>query len=122
MEYSNKIIDHFQNPKNMGQIKSPTVKAKIGNKVCGDVMELYLKIDRNNVIEDAKFQTFGCAAAIATSSILTELIIGKKVEEAKKMEPKDIDESLGGLPKIKKHCADLSIEALKKALNKLDSK
>jgi len=117
MEYSKKIIEHFQNPKNMGVLKNPTVKARIGNKICGDVMELALKIENGKII-NAKFQTFGCAAAIATSSILTQLIIGKTVAEAKKIKPKDIDRSLGGLPKIKKHCAILSIEALEKALKK----
>jgi nitrogen fixation NifU-like protein len=116
--YSNKIIDHFQNPRNMGEIKNPDVKARVGNKVCGDVMEIYLNIDNNNKITKAKFQTFGCAAAIATSSIITELVIGKSVSEAQKIKPKDIDSSLGGLPNIKKHCADLSIEALNKALDK----
>ncbi len=119
--YSNKIIDHFQNPKNMGEIKNPTVKARVGNKVCGDVMEIYLKVE-DNTIKKAKFQTFGCAPAIATSSILTELIIGKSLAEAKKVSPKDIDQSLGGLPEAKKHCAYLSVQALEKALKKLDSK
>ncbi len=114
--YSNKIIKHFQDPQNMGEIKDPSAKARVGNKVCGDVMELYLNI-KDNKIKKAKFQTFGCAAAIATSSILTELIIGKTVDEAYKLEPKDIDQSLGGLPNIKKHCADLSIESLKKAID-----
>lgn len=122
MEYSGKIIEHFQNPKNMGVLKKPTVKAKIGNKICGDVMEIALKIKDDKIVE-AKFQTFGCAAAIATSSILTELIIGKTIKEAQKIKPDDIDQSLGGLPNIKKHCAVLSIEALDKALKSyLDSK
>jgi len=114
--YSNKIIEHFQNPKNMGELNDPTVKARVGNKVCGDVMELYLDI-KEDTIKEARFQTFGCAAAIATSSILTELVIGKTVDQAYGLKPEDIDESLGGLPNIKKHCADLSIEALKKAID-----
>lgn len=119
--YSNKIVDHFQNPRNMGEMEKPTVKGRAGNKICGDIMEIYLKIE-DNIIKQATFQAFGCAPAIATSSILTEIITGKTITEAKKIGPKEIDRSLGGLPEIKKHCAGLSVEALKNALDKLDSK
>ncbi len=115
--YSDKIIDHFKNPKNMGKMDDPTVKARVGNKICGDVMELTLKVE-DDTIKDAKFQAFGCAPAIATCSIMTEMIKGKKLKEAKKMKPKKIDESLGGLPEVKKHCANLAFETLEKALDK----
>jgi len=124
MLYNKKIINHFQNPRNMGQMKNPTIKQRIGNKVCGDVIELSLKIE-NKIIKEAKFQTFGCAAAIATSSILTELIKGKTIAQAQKLKPIDIDKSIGGLPKIKKHCAALAYQALEQALikyQKLDFK
>lgn len=114
--YSEKIIEHFKNPKNMGKMDDPTVRARIGNKVCGDVMELTLKI-KDEIIKDAKFQAFGCAPAIATCSIMTEMIKGKKIEEARKIKSDKIDESLGGLPKIKKHCANLAFETLQKALD-----
>jgi len=119
MLYNQKILQHFQNPKNMGQIKNPTVKGRAGNAVCGDEMELTLKIE-DGIIKDAKFLTFGCAAAIAASSILTEMIIGKKISEAKKLKPTDVDSSLGGLPMVKKHCANMAFEALNKCLDNLD--
>lgn len=115
MLYNKKIIQHFQNPQNMGQMKNPTVKERVGNPICGDVMELALKIKDQTVV-DAKFLTFGCAAAIATSSILTELIKGKKITEAKKLKPADIEKPLGKLPQNKKHCASLVLEALDKCL------
>jgi len=117
MLYNEKIIDHFQKPRNMGAMKNPTIKQRIGNQVCGDVMELSLEI-KDEIIEDAKFQTFGCAAAIATSSILTELIKGKTIAQASKLKAIDIDQSIGGLPKIKKHCAVLAYQALEQALAK----
>jgi len=120
MLYNKKIIEHFQNPKNMGRMKNPTVKKRISNKLCGDIMELALKIKDDTVV-DAKFQTFGCAAAIATSSILTESIKGKKIAEIKRLKPLDIDRSLGGLPQIKKHCAILVLEALDECLKAYQS-
>jgi nitrogen fixation protein NifU and related proteins len=116
--YNRKIIDHFQNPHNMGEMREPTVKKRIGNKICGDVMELALKIE-GQVIKDAKFQTFGCAAAIATSSILTDMIKGKKISTVKNLKPADIDQSLDGLPVTKKHCAVMALEALNSCLKEL---
>lgn len=115
--YSEKIINHFKNPKNMGKMENPTVKARVGNKICGDVMEVTLKI-KDGVITDAKFQAFGCAPAIATCSIMTQMIKGEKLKEARKINPEKIDKSLGGLPEVKKHCANLAFETLEKALNK----
>lgn len=117
--YSNKVMDHFKNPHNMGTIENPSGKGRVGNPVCGDLMELQIKIgvrDGQDYIEDAKFQTFGCGAAVATSSIMTDLIIGKTVEEAKKVSNKAVIEALDGLPPVKRHCSVLAEEALGKAL------
>jgi nitrogen fixation NifU-like protein len=105
----------FRKPHNFGKIKNPDAVGKVGNPVCGDVMYLYLKI-KDNVIKDAKFETFGCAAAIGTSSIITDMIKGKKIDEALKVSKEDIASELGGLPPIKMHCSVLATEALKKAI------
>ena len=115
-EYSEKVMEHFRNPRNVGEIENPSGRGKVGNPVCGDIMEIYIKVDENEVITDAKFKTFGCGAAIASSSILTELIKGKTVEEAKKISNKAVIEALGGLPKVKMHCSVLAEEALEKAI------
>jgi nitrogen fixation NifU-like protein len=115
-EYSDQVMEHFRNPKNVGEIENPSGRGKVGNPVCGDIMELYIKVDENGVITDAKFKTFGCGAAIASSSILTELIKGKTVEEAKEVSNKAVAEALGGLPKVKMHCSVLAEEALSKAI------
>ncbi len=117
--YSQKVMDHFTSPRNMGEIKNPSGRGRVGNPVCGDLMELQLKIARKNgqdYIKDAKFQTFGCGAAIATSSILTEMVIGKTVAEALKITNQAVTEALGGLPPVKRHCSVLAEEALKKAI------
>lgn len=117
--YSRKVLQLFLNPKNVGEIENPSVTAKAGSPACGDMIKLYLKIENDKIV-DAKFRTYGCAANIATASMLTEMIIGKPVEEAKKIKFKDLVEALGGLPQIKYHCAVLAAEGLRQALGKWD--
>jgi len=112
-------MDHFKNPHNMGEITNPSGKGRVGNPVCGDLMELQIKVEKKGdreVITDAKFQTFGCTAAIATSSILTDMIIGKTIDEALKVTNVVVIEALEGLPPVKKHCSVLAEEALQKAI------
>ena len=113
--YSEKVMEHFRNPRNVGEIENPDGIGHVGNPVCGDIMELYIKVD-NGIITDAKFKTFGCGAAIATSSMVTELVKGKSVEEALEISNKAVAEALGGLPPIKMHCSVLAEEALKSAI------
>jgi nitrogen fixation NifU-like protein len=113
--YSEKLMKLFRKPHNFGKIKNPDAVGKVGNAVCGDVMYLYLKI-KDDVIKDVKFETFGCAAAIGTSSIITDMIKGKTIDEALKVSKDDIASELGGLPPIKMHCSVLATEALKKAV------
>lgn len=120
-DYSEKVMEHYRNPKNVGEIENPTVIGEAGSLICGDMLKLYLKINDNNVIEDAKFQTFGCGSAVASSSILTEMIIGKTIDEVKKITNKDIVDELGGLPPQKMHCSVMGQEALEDALKKLAS-
>ncbi|MCD6421868.1 iron-sulfur cluster assembly scaffold protein [bacterium] len=119
-EYSKKVLQIFRRPKNIGRIKNADGVGKVGNVVCGDVMYLYLKIKPDEkgreIIQDAKVETFGCVAAIATSSLLTEKIIGKSIEEALKIKASEIAEELGGLPKIKMHCSFLALDALAEAI------
>ena len=115
--YSKKVIEHFSKPKNIGEIKNADAIGEIGNMICGDKMKIYLKIDKKaKKIKDIKFQTFGCAAAIATSSMITELAKGKTLEQAKKITNKDVADSLQGLPPIKMHCSNLAADALHKAI------
>ena len=114
--YSEKVMEHFRNPRNAGEIENPDGVGKVGNPVCGDIMELYIKVD-DGVITDAKFKTFGCGAAIATSSMVTELVKNKTIEDALKISNKAVAEALGGLPPVKMHCSVLAEEALKKALD-----
>jgi nitrogen fixation NifU-like protein len=114
--YSEKVMDHFRSPRNVGEIENPDGVGKVGNPVCGDIMELYIRV-KDGVIIDAKFKTFGCGAAIATSSMVTELVKNKTVEEALKISNRAVAEALGGLPPIKMHCSVLAEEALKKALD-----
>ncbi len=114
-KYSEKVMEHFKNPRNVGSIKDADGIGHVGNPVCGDIMELYIKV-KDGVIKDAKFKTFGCGAAIATSSMVTELIKGKTVKEAEKVSNKAVAEALGGLPKVKLHCSVLAEEALEKAI------
>ena len=114
--YSEQVMEHFKNPRNVGEIENPDGMGHVGNAVCGDVMELYIRVE-DGIIVDAKFKTFGCGAAIATSSMVTELVKGKKVEEALKISNRAVAEALGGLPAIKMHCSVLAEEALKSAVD-----
>ncbi|MDD6799154.1 MAG: Fe-S cluster assembly scaffold protein NifU [Firmicutes bacterium] len=115
MKYSAKVMDHFANPRNVGEIENADGVGEVGNAVCGDIMKMYLKID-NGIITDVKFKTFGCGAAIATSSMATELIKGKTIEEAVQLTNKAVIEALDGLPPVKVHCSVLAEEAVKAAL------
>ncbi|HQA99342.1 MAG TPA: Fe-S cluster assembly scaffold protein NifU [Candidatus Dojkabacteria bacterium] len=114
-EYSQKVMDHFMNPRNVGVIEDADAIGEVGNPRCGDIMRMYLKI-KDNVIEDIKFQTFGCGAAVATSSMVTELVKGKTLEEALKVTKMDVADALGGLPPIKMHCSNLAEEAIRSAI------
>ena len=113
--YTEKVLDHFRNPRNMGEIKNPDGFGKVGNPTCGDVMAIYIKVKDERIV-DIKFKTFGCTAAIATSSILTEIVKGKTIEEALKITRDDVANELGGLPAIKMHCSNLAADALKEAI------
>jgi len=113
--YSEKVMDHFLHPRNVGEIPDASGIGNVGNPICGDIMRMYLKIE-NGIIVDAKFKTFGCGAAISTSSMVTEMVKGKSIEEALKISNKAVAEALGGLPVIKMHCSVLAEEALKSAL------
>ena len=115
--YNDVVLDHFQNPRNVGVIEDATVTAKEASPACGDTTEFFLKIDDNDIITDIKFRTFGCAAAIASASMSTELIKGKSVEEARKITNKMVVDSLGGLPAPKVHCSVLAEEVINKALD-----
>ena len=115
--YSEKVIDHFSNPRNVGEIENADGVGTVGNSKCGDIMRMYLKVDDNGVITDCKFKTFGCGAAIATSSMATELIKGKRIEDALKLTNKAVVEALDGLPPIKVHCSVLAEQAVKAALS-----
>ena len=119
--YSDKVMDHFMNPRNMGEMDKPSAVGNVGNPTCGDVMRLYLKID-GDTITDAKFKTFGCGAAIASSSMLTELLKGKKVKDALKISNDAVADALGGLPPVKIHCSVMAEEALKSALEDWEKK
>lgn len=118
--YSEKVISHFQKPHNRGKMKNPDGVGKVGNIVCGDVMWLYIKVGKNKegkeVIKDIKFETFGCVAAIATSSVITDLANGKTIEEALNISKEEIIKSLGGLPPVKIHCSVLAVDALYEAI------
>ena len=116
MEYSEMVMEHFRNPRNVGEIKNPDGVGRVGNPVCGDIMELYIKV-KDDVIAEARFKTFGCGAAIATSSMITELVKNKTIDEALKISNRVVADALGGLPPIKMHCSLLAEEALKKALD-----
>jgi nitrogen fixation protein NifU and related proteins len=113
--YSDKVMDHFQNPRNVGKMENPDGVGKQGNPVCGDVMELAIRV-KNDVIEEAKFQTFGCCAAIATSSMVTELVKGKTLDEAEKISKQAVADALDGLPPAKMHCSNLAADALREAI------
>ena len=113
--YTDTVMDHFMHPRNVGEIKNPSGVGEVGNAKCGDIMKMYLDIE-NDVIRDVKFETFGCGSAIASSSMATEMIKGKTVEEALAISNKDVVDALGGLPAHKLHCSVLAEEAIKKAL------
>ena len=115
--YTDKVIQHFKNPKNMGKLENPSAVSEVGNPVCGDIMKIYLKVDKKSQkITDISFETMGCVAAISTSSIITELAKGKTIDKAKKISFENIVEALGGLPPVKMHCSHLAVEALQKAI------
>lgn len=114
--YSEKVIDYFSNPRNVGEIENADGVGQVGNPKCGDIMKMYLKIE-DNIIVDAKFKTFGCGAAIATSSMATEMVIGKTVDEALEVTNKAVAEALDGLPPAKMHCSNLAQEAIEAAIN-----
>jgi nitrogen fixation protein NifU and related proteins len=125
LDYSKEVLKNFQHPKNLGEIKDADGIGKVGNPVCGDVMWLYIKVDKKNgkeIIKDIKFKTFGCAAAIATSSMITQLAKGKTIQEAEKITRNDVAESLKGLPPVKMHCSNLSSDALRAAIKDYESK
>ncbi|MBL7131217.1 MAG: Fe-S cluster assembly scaffold protein NifU [Candidatus Omnitrophica bacterium] len=115
IQYSQKVLEHFSNPHNVGEIPDADGIGNVGNPICGDVMRLYIKVE-DGKISDAKFKTFGCGAAIATSSMVTDLVKGKSVEEALQISNRAVAEALGGLPKIKMHCSVLAEEALRAAI------
>ena len=113
--YSEKVMEHFRNPRNVGEIENPDGTGHVGNPICGDIMELYIKVN-DGIITDAKFKTFGCGAAIATSSMVTEMVKGKSIGKALEISNRAVAEALDGLPPIKMHCSVLAEEALKSAI------
>ena len=119
--YSKKVIEQFMHPKNMGRLKDADGVGQVGNILCGDMMTLYIKV-KKDIISDIKFESFGCAAAIATSSMITELAKGKSLDEAEKLNRETVAKELGGLPPIKMHCSNMAAEALKKAIEDYKSK
>jgi len=114
-KYTEKVLEHFRNPRNMGKIKDADGIGTVGNPVCGDVMTIYIKVKKDK-IEDIKFKTYGCVAAVASTSIATELVKGKTLDEAMKLTRDDVANELGGLPEIKMHCSNLASDALKEAI------
>ena len=119
--YNEKVMEHFKNPRNIGDMENPDGVGHVGNPVCGDIMELYIKVE-DDIITDAKFKTFGCGAAISTSSMVTELVKGKSIDDALKISNRAVAEALGGLPPVKMHCSVLAEEALQSAINDYLSK
>jgi len=123
--YGEKVMDHFTNPRNVGEIKDADGVGTTGNPTCGDIMKIFLKIgkkDGQEIIEDVKFQTFGCGAAVATSSMVTEMVKGKTLDEAEKISNAAVAEALGGLPPVKMHCSNLAANALHEAIKDYRSK
>lgn len=123
--YGDKVMDHFTHPRNVGEIKDPSGVGTTGNPTCGDIMKIFLKVvekDGVEIIEDVKFQTFGCGAAVATSSMVTELVKGKSLEDAEKISNAAVAEALGGLPPVKMHCSNLAANALHEAIKDYKSR
>ncbi|PKM80917.1 MAG: Fe-S cluster assembly scaffold protein NifU [Firmicutes bacterium HGW-Firmicutes-14] len=124
--YNEKVMDHFTNPRNVGEVEDASGVGEVGNPTCGDIMRISIKVSDDGIIEDVKFKTFGCGAAIATSSMVTELVKGKSLDEALEITNKAVAEALGGLPPAKMHCSNLAADALHKAIedykNKLEAK
>lgn len=118
--YNEKVMDHFMNPRNVGEIKGADGEGQVGNPTCGDIMKIFLKVEKNDegkeFIQDIRFQTFGCGAAVATSSMVTEMVKGKTLEEIESLTNKQVAEELGGLPPVKMHCSNLAASALHKAV------
>ena len=121
VQYSEKVMQHFLNPHNVGELPDANGIGNVGNPICGDIMRLYIKVENGKIV-DAKFKTFGCGAAIATSSMVTDLVKGKTIEEALQVSNKAVAEALGGLPKIKMHCSVLAEEALRSAIDDYNKK
>lgn len=119
--YTEKVLDHFLNPRNTGELVQPHGIGEVGNAVCGDIMRIYIQVD-GNVITDVKFKTFGCGAAIATSSMVTEMVKGKTIRQAMQVTNKLVAEALGGLPPAKMHCSNLAADALHKAIKDYENK
>ena len=122
MNYTEKVMDHFLHPRNIGKIDNPNAVAEVGNAQCGDIIKLFLRINPEGIIEDISFETFGCGAAIATSSMTTEMVKGKHIDEALLVTRDVVAEELGGLPASKMHCSNLASEALHKAINEYKAK
>ena len=120
--YSEKVMDHFANPRNTGVIENASGEGTVGNPTCGDLMTIYIDVDENEVIQDIKFETFGCGAAIATSSMITEIAKGMTVDEALEITRNDVADALDGLPPIKMHCSNLAADALTEAIKDYKSK
>ena len=119
--YSDKVMGHFSAPKNVGELADPDGVGQVGNPVCGDIMKIYIKV-KDDIIEDIRFKTFGCGAAIATCSMVTELVKGKTIDEALKVSNQTVAEALGGLPPAKMHCSNLAADALHEAIRDYQSK
>ncbi len=115
--YSEQVMDHFANPRNVGELEDANAVGQVGNAKCGDIMKMYMKINDDGIIEDVKFKTFGCGAAVATSSMATELVIGKRIEDALALTNKAVMDALGGLPPAKIHCSVLAEEAIHAAID-----
>jgi len=126
MQYSKKVLDYFMRPRNIGEITDADSQSTVGNPKCGDIMKIYLKINKNSsgeeIIEDVKFQTLGCGAAIATSSMATEMVKGKTLDEAYQITNQQVADELGGLPQVKMHCSNLAADAIKKAIENYRNK
>lgn len=114
--YTEKVMDHFEHPRNVGELENPSGVGTVGNAKCGDIMRIYLDVDENQIIRDVKFKTFGCGAAVATSSMATEMVKGKSIQDAMKVTNKAVMEALDGLPPVKVHCSLLAEEAIHAAL------